>query len=130
MSVFLDTSALYALIDRDDPAAARIATAFNRLDGKTLVTHNYVVVEAAALVHRRLGIEAVRRLVHDILAPVETHWIDESIHQAATSAHIAAGPSGPSLVDGASFEVMRRRGIRQALAVDRHFVDAGFELVA
>jgi predicted nucleic acid-binding protein len=28
-----------------------------------------------------------------------------------------------------SFEVMRERGIRQALALDEHFTLAGFELV-
>jgi len=32
-----------------------------------------------------------------------------------------------SLVDCVSFEVMEQRGIRSALAYDRHFVQAGFE---
>jgi predicted nucleic acid-binding protein len=32
-----------------------------------------------------------------------------------------------SLADGASFVVMRERGIEQALAFDRHFTRAGFQ---
>ena len=34
-----------------------------------------------------------------------------------------------SMADAVSFEVMRERGIRQALALDEHFTLAGFELV-
>ena len=34
-----------------------------------------------------------------------------------------------SLADAVSFEVMRSRGIRQALSLDEHFELAGFELV-
>lgn len=34
-----------------------------------------------------------------------------------------------SLADAVSFEVMRSRRIRQALALDEHFVLAGFEVV-
>lgn len=34
-----------------------------------------------------------------------------------------------SLADAVSFEVMKARGIRQALALDEHFAMAGFERV-
>jgi len=130
LTVFVDTSALYAVIDRADPIHASMAARFRELATRTPVTHNYVVVESAALVARRLGSEAARDLLVDVLAPVEIVWIDETIHRAAAGAYLAGGRDGPSLVDCASFEIMRRRGIREALAVDRHFVDAGFELVA
>ena len=35
-----------------------------------------------------------------------------------------------SLCDAVSFEVMKREGITRALSIDRHFVSAGFEIVA
>lgn len=129
MTTLVDTSALYVLLDADDFAHARVAEAFDRLASDALLTHNYVVVESAALLERRFGSGAVRRLLIDILAPVEIVWVDESIHRAATSAYFAAGARCPSLVDFTSFEVMRLRGIRQALALDRHFAEAGFELL-
>ncbi len=34
-----------------------------------------------------------------------------------------------SLTDAVSFEVMRRRRLRRALALDRHFLVAGFEIL-
>jgi predicted nucleic acid-binding protein len=34
-----------------------------------------------------------------------------------------------SLTDAVSFEVMRRGRIRRALALDRHFATAGFEIL-
>jgi predicted nucleic acid-binding protein len=126
---FVDTSALYALLDGDDRDHRQVADAFEGLAGDALLTHNYVVVESAALVERRLGLEHARRLLLDILAPVEVVWVDESIHRAATSAYFASGTRGPSLVDFTSFEVMRLRSIRQVLALDRHFAEAGFELL-
>lgn len=55
MRVFVDTSALYALLDEDDANHARAAKAFAELQGSELTTHAYVLVETLALVSRRLG---------------------------------------------------------------------------
>jgi uncharacterized protein len=129
VTVFVDTSALYIALDADDERHVELAATFGELAGETLVTHNYVVTESAALVERRLGRRRARQLITDLLAPIEIVWVDESIHGQATSAYLAARSKGPSLVDFASFEVMRRRGIRTALAADRDFADAGFEVV-
>jgi predicted nucleic acid-binding protein len=129
LTVFVDSSALYGVLDDTDPHHARLAQELQELRGRRLLTHNYVVIESAALIRRRFGAEAVRRLLLDVLAPVEVVWVDESIHRAAVSAFLASGANRPSLVDFTSFEVMRLRGIQLALAVDRDFADAGFEVV-
>jgi predicted nucleic acid-binding protein len=62
--VFVDTSALYALLDRDDRRHADAAAIWRRLaeEARPLTTHSYVLVEAFALVQRRLGPAAVRAL--------------------------------------------------------------------
>lgn len=129
MTIFVDTSALFGLMDQDAAEHASLTAVFISLDDERLVTHNYVVVECAALVARRLGKRLVRRLTQDMLGPVEITWIDETIHRSALNAHLSAGTRAPSLVDFTSFEVMRRYGIRTALAVDHHFVDAGFDVI-
>lgn len=129
MTVFVDTSALYGLMDADDPAHPRLTAALEGLEGASLLTHNYVVVECIALVGRRLGARFVRRLVLDALSAVEVHWIDESTHRSAVSAVLGSRSGRRSLVDFTSFEVMRLQGIRTALAVDRDFVDAGFDVI-
>lgn len=129
MTVFVDTSALYALLSGDDPMHQRAAETFRSLGATDLVTHNYVVVECCALVHRRLGPSAARDLVRDLLAPVDLVWIDEPIHRVASATFLSSGAAGPSLVDCASFEVMRLRTIQTAFAFDRHFADAGFDVL-
>jgi predicted nucleic acid-binding protein len=116
------------VLSADDPAEPQASGILRRLRGTQLVTHNYVVVECAALSERRLGRSATLALFDDLLAPVEIVWIDEPIHRAAAAAFLQGGAGGPSLVDCASFEVMRLRRITTAFAFDRHFVDAGFAL--
>ena len=66
MSVFVDTSALYALLDEADAHHVESSDALGRLIGTELVTHAYVVVEACALVGRRLPWPATERLVDGI----------------------------------------------------------------
>lgn len=115
------------LVDADH---ARVAAAVHGLARyEQLVTHNYVVAESAALVDRRLGRRYAARLLRDLLAPVQITWVDEAIHTLAAGSYLASGARGPSLVDFASFEVMRLHGIRTSLAVDRDFVDAGFDVI-
>lgn len=130
MAVFVDTSALYAVLDRDDGCHRAAAEAFGALlDGSELVTHSYVVVETTALVQRRLGTDAVRALTDDLLPACELVFVDESLHTAAVAALLAARSSEVSLVDWASFELMRRLGIGEAFAFDEDFREQGFSLV-
>ncbi len=130
MTAFVDTSALYAVLDRDDANHASAAAMFSTLlDRDTLVTHSYVVVETSALVQRRLGTEALRALHDDVLPALELSFVDESLHGAAVSAMLASGKRGVSLVDWASFELMRRLGVREAFAFDDDFVQQGFSLL-
>lgn len=130
MSVFVDTSALYALLDRDDenhPAAAEAFSAL--LDREALLTHGYVVVETTALVQRRLGMEAVRALVDDVLPAFELVFVDEPLHQAAVAALLASGARDVSLVDWTSFELMRWLGVGKAFAFDEDFARQGFDVL-
>ena len=91
-----------------------------------MVAHNYAVVETTALVHRRLGHDAVRDLHTRLLRPIEIVWVDRETHELAVSAFLA----GPrlSLVDRVTFEVMRRLRIGIAFAFDRDFAGEGFDL--
>ena len=130
MSVFVDTSALYAVLDRDDASHPDAAEAFrDLLDRETLFTHGYVVVETVALVQRRLGMEAVRALVDDVLPAIELVLVDEQLHRAAVAALLAGGARDVSLVDWTSFELMRRLRIGEAFAFDEDFARQGFAVL-
>jgi predicted nucleic acid-binding protein len=123
--VFVDTSALLALLDEDDRWHAQAAEQFRWLAvNAQLVTHNYVELEAIALVGRRLGAAAVRRLVDDLLPLLRTVWVDEAMHGRALERHRATGKA--SLVDEVSFVVMREAGIELAFTFDPDFEQQGF----
>ncbi|WP_117236896.1 type II toxin-antitoxin system VapC family toxin [Thermus sediminis] len=130
-AAFVDTSALYALLDRDDAHHQEAAQAFAELLRRRipLHTHAYVVVESLALVQRRLGMEAARVLVHDLLGVVRVAPVDGELHQAALTATLASGRRDVSLVDWTSFLFMRRREMERAFAYDAHFWEQGFQPV-
>jgi len=127
---FVDTSALLAFLDRDAARHAEVVDAMAGVLGeRSGVTHNYVVVEAEALVHRRHGADPARRLLQDVIPLLEVVWITPELHAAAVDAHLADLRRRTSLVDHMSFVVMRRRALSRALALDRHFAEAGFDVL-
>jgi len=131
MTLFLDTSGIYAVLDRDDACHDRARRAWVDVieDGRTLLTTNYVLVETFALVQRRLGLPALRAFCGDVLPLVHQHWVDQDDHAAALAAVLAADRRALSLVDTTSFQVMRRLGLREAFTFDVHFAEHGFAAV-
>lgn len=129
MTVFFDTSAVHALIVPEEETHERAREVFDDLlDGDTLVTHNYVSVEAISLMHSRYGRTAARAAIA-LLGVAEFVWVDRDVHAAAADALLGRGRSGPSFVDHVSFAVMEERSISRAFAYDGDFARRGFELV-
>ena len=128
MTVLLDTSALYAIFDRDDENHQAAGRGWEMLlaDEARLITHNYVVLELTALLQHRLGMEAVRDLVVEILPLCTVQWVSEAIHAQALHSMLAAGERRLSLTDCVSFEMMRRNGSNRAFAFDPHFDQQGY----
>ena len=129
--VFLDTSGLYAVFDADDSTHPAVAETWRTLveSGAPLHTSSYVLVELAALLRRRLGLPAVEALATFVMPWVNVSWVEDRVHEQALAALLAAGKRDLSLVDCASFVLMRRLGVRAVLTVDRHFADQGFAVV-
>jgi predicted nucleic acid-binding protein len=131
MKIFVDTSALYALLDRDDTSHARAKKAWGEImqPENTVVTSNYVLVETFALVQSRLGLEAVRGFQEDLVPILHVEFVTSTIHRLGVAALLSAARRGLSLVDCISFEVMRDLGIKAAFTFDAHFREQGFEAV-
>ena len=128
MTVFLDTSGLYAVFDRDDANHSRAKTAWTDWvrEGAVLVTNNYVLLETAALLQHRIGIAAVRAL-HEVITPLlQVDWVSAEQHRAGVEAVLAASRKKLSLVDCISFQTMRNRGLVVAFCFDAHFRELGF----
>jgi uncharacterized protein len=129
MNVFVDTSALLAVLDRSDERHVEAKRAWEELlsGSNTLFCHNYVLVETSAVLARRLGMEAVRVFERDIRPVLRLVWITRELHEAGVGVQLTAGRRALSLVDCVSFEVMRRMGLRAAFAFDPHFREFGYE---
>jgi uncharacterized protein len=126
--IFLDTSGAYALADRDDEMHETAVRMFDaaRDNGEEIVTHNYVLVESAALMQRRLGVGVALAFLRDA-RDFATMWADEEMHDEAVKLMARRKLSALSLVDALSFLIMRDKRINEFLGFDRHFEDAGFQ---
>ncbi len=128
--IFIDTSALYALADRADPRHQEAVRLFDALlsNSEQFVTHNYVLVEAMALVQHRLGVKPAVKLAESADG-FEVVWVDRALHEEAVRQLERSSKRRVSLVDRVSFLVMRERKVEKAFAFDPDFAAEGFRLV-
>jgi len=131
VSVFVDTSAFFALMDADDANHEMAKNTWQLLldHRRRLICSNYIAVETVALLQHRLGLESVRSFVHDILPVVQVEWVTEADHAAALSLLFTTGRRRVSFVDCTSFVIANREGIREAFCYDPHFEQFGFQIV-
>jgi predicted nucleic acid-binding protein len=131
MRIFIDTSAFYALLDRDDENHRRAKSTWIDLlsNENTFLTSNYVLVETFALLQHRLGMEAVRGFKNDILPLMNIEFVLSEIHRSAVSALLSVSRRNLSLVDFVSFEMMRTLEMKTAFVFDPHFKEQGFDIL-
>ena len=126
--IFVDTSAVLALADtRDSHHHEAVASLESMMsEGHALLTHNYVLVESAALLQNRLGLDSSLAFLSDA-ERFTVHWVSPSDHAEAVEMLKDRNRRGLSLVDCMSFGVMRQYAVRIALAYDADFEAEGFE---
>ncbi|HUP01573.1 MAG TPA: PIN domain-containing protein [Gemmatimonadota bacterium] len=130
--VFVDTSAILALVVPSDSAHERARTAFHRLAAEeaVLVTTSYVLLETYALVTRRLGIKAVRGFRDKLVPLLEILWVAADLHERGVQLLLDRAFRHFSLVDAVSFEAIGEQSIDAVFAFDRHFESADYPLIA
>ncbi len=131
MTIFVDTSAFYALLDRNDANHGESASTWREMmaSDQNVVTTNYVLVETFALIQSRLGLKAVRSFQDDIVPVLSLEFVTLEMHQLGIAALLAAARRGLSLVDCVSFEVMRALGMKSVFTFDGHFRERGFTVI-
>jgi predicted nucleic acid-binding protein len=127
VTLFVDSSGILALVDRDDPAHAEVVEAFTLGRSEALATHTYVIVETLAVARRRYGAAAAADLIDRVLPALEIVPVDVELHAAAIAAFRTTVESSVSLVDRTSFAFMQREAIERAIALDVDFRTAGFD---
>jgi predicted nucleic acid-binding protein len=132
ISWFADTSGWAAWLGQREPfqALAVSLVAQARLDGRRLVTTNYVLTELTALLTSPLRMTRGQQiqLVRDLRAAtwVDIIHIDSALDSAAWASWMSRPDKVWSLVDCASFIVMQRHGLTESLTADHPFEQAGF----
>ena len=127
MTLFVDSSEILALVDRDDPSHPGIVEAFALGRSEALSTHAYVIVETLAVARRRFGPAVAADLIDRVIPALDVAAVDAELHADAVAAFRDTVESSVSLVDRTSFAFMRREGIERAIALDADFRTAGFE---
>ncbi|MBM3474698.1 MAG: type II toxin-antitoxin system VapC family toxin [Armatimonadetes bacterium] len=104
MRVLVDTSAYYALSDRDDAQHETAVRLYETLltESHELWATSYVVHEAASLIQARLGLRALNRLRTSIAEATTVVWVSEAVHEAAWDELERVGRRGVSPTDCAS----------------------------
>jgi uncharacterized protein len=129
VSVMVDTSALFALLDRRDAHHVDAIAFWKDPDDEDLVTHAYVVIESVALVRSRLGATAVVALVDDLLPAIRVEMVDRPLHDESL-ADLRRMGGGTSMVDRVTLAFAARDGISRAFAYDADLTVAGLVSVA
>ena len=131
--VFLDTSILYALIDRRDTHHLSARDLVGRLvrGNRLLVTTDYIVTEAVNLASARAGHHVARRILDliDQSSGVRVEWIGSLRFEATKVFFRRHSDHGYSFTDCTSFVFMRELKLADALTTDAHFRQAGFRVL-
>lgn len=133
MSVlFVDTAGWGHLFDSSQPYHSKASTIYRtaRQTGREIVTTNYIIAELAALLTNPLSIP--RKTTVELLeglksSPyVEVIHVDSKLDEEAWQLFKRHQDKEWSLVDCASFVIMRERDSTEALTTDHHFEQAGY----
>lgn len=129
--VLLDAVGVIALLNRQDQWHDGAASVFALLVGqrRRLFATSLVMAEVGNAFARTAHRESVAAFHDELLEQGRVVFPTESDWRFGWGAYRRSSAGGPSFVDCVSFEVMRRRGVREAFTNDRHFADAGFRVL-
>jgi predicted nucleic acid-binding protein len=125
--VFVDTSAWFALANRDDPDRDAVRTALREFAGRC-VSSNFVFDETVTLCRYRFGHEAAVRWGKHLLEAKEVDLVRVTAEdeQSAWRLFSEREDKAYSFTDCTSFVLMRRLRLDTAVAVDADFNREGF----
>ena len=122
-----------AMADSGDPQHAVLSRLRDRWleSGGTLVSTDFVMDETLTLLRVRLGLDAAQSWWQQVegSARLRWEWIDPARAERARHWFFAWKDKRFSFTDCTSFVVMRELKLKEALTTDRHFRDAGFEIL-
>lgn len=131
--VFVDTSGLYALVDKKDAHHGAASKLVRKLvtSNHRLVLSDYIVSETVTLATIRSGKHVALRVLDllDQSAGIRIEYIAPARYDAAKAFFRRHADHAYSFTDCSSFVLMRELSLQRALTTDRHFHEAGFEVL-
>lgn len=129
-TVFVDTSAFLAIKNRRDALHNDAVTIKGRLldAGVWLLTTDYVLDESYTIIRLRAGHRVAVEFGEELRASrlVRIEYLTPDAIEEALTIFKRFKDKEFSFTDCTSFILMRRLGLREALAFDGHFTQAGF----
>ena len=131
--LFADTAGWMACADAGDPdheAACTVRDDWLEHQG-LLITSDYIIDETLTLLRFRLGLSAAEEWWQDIAGSrrVVRELIHEERAERARHLFFRHRDKDFSFTDCTSFALMRELRIREALTTDKHFRQAGFQML-
>jgi uncharacterized protein len=131
--VFADTSALYALVNRNDSnhQAARLEVTALLKCGRRLVSTDYIIAETVNLANARGGAPVALKVLDLVVQSrgLRIDWVGAERFETAATFFRKHSDHGYSFTDCTSFVTMRELKITDVLTTDRHFRAAGFHVL-
>ncbi len=123
--VFIDTSAVLALLVAGDKNHAEAVEKFDKLksEKRLLVCNSYILLETYALIGRRIGPKAVTAFRNHFAPLLLVTWTDEALHEAGLDLLSKEPIRELSLVDAVSFVQMEQQNIKSVFSFDKHFLN-------
>ncbi len=125
--IMVDTSAVYALLDKSDEKHDQAKNCLVKLDqnkNKVMLT-NFIVAECHALISSRLNHDIARTWIMNLYWPVER--VLEEDENSALQILKSYRDKTYTYTDATTFAVMERLGLDTAFAFDKHFIQYGFK---
>lgn len=126
-TLFVDTSAIYAYVNRKDPDHEMVKNRLASFRGRLVIT-NYIFDEVITLVSARLGHGTALKVGNILLnsPQFERVWVTPGDEREAWLLFSARRDKGYSFTDCVSFVIMRRLKMGNCLALDIHFRQEGY----
>lgn len=131
MTVFVDTSGIFAFLVQDDEMHERAKAIFSglALHQVSLLTSSYIIVETISLLQRRVGLDSVQTFNEMVFPLLEVIWVSDMWHRRALGRVMTEKKRYLSITDCLSFEIMEENEVEPVFTFDRHFAERGFTIL-
>jgi predicted nucleic acid-binding protein len=128
--VFIDTSFVVALVNRNDQYHKLALGLADRFTGQGLVTTDAILLEIGNALSRNFKRESVEIIEHFLTSDdVKVIHLHPPLFRKAFDLYKSHSDKLWGLIDCVSFVVMKELAITEALSADKHFEQAGFKVL-